>query len=232
MSPAKDRLAAQYIHVAGYQNPTPTLETEKYPIEQGHNPRSDARARRDPRVKYLGFTSRQWPFLFVLVGNWIFALTFFLGAKLVWHWVPAEWSTPGERIALVFKCAAFALLPGIIGICVVSAQRLDPKMWVGRRAKPNSALDINTRFILNTFEQFTAYLVAIAVVALYSPAEEARALPVLTLLFLLGRILFWIGYHKNPYVRAFGFGLTFYPTAAVYIWYVLFIVFGLRIPLF
>ena len=145
---------------------------------------------------------------------------------------PSEWSTPGDRIALVFKCAAFALLPGIIGICVVSAQRLDPKMWVGRMAKPNSALDINTRFILNTFEQFAAYLVAIAVVALYSPAEEARALPILTLLFLLGRILFWIGYHKNPYLRAFGFGLTFYPTVAVYIWYVLFIVFGLRIPLF
>jgi uncharacterized MAPEG superfamily protein len=202
------------------------------PIEQSHDPTRNARARHDPRVKYLGFTSPQWPFLFVLVGNWIFALAFFLGAKLLWHWVPSEWSTPGDRIALVFKCAAFALLPGIIGICVVSAQRLDPKMWVGRMAKPNSALDINTRFILNTFEQFAVYLVAIAVVALYSPAEEARALPILTMLFLLGRILFWIGYHRNPYLRAFGFGLTFYPTVAVYIWYVLFIVFGLRIPLF
>ena len=205
---------------------------ELHSIEQGHDPQRKARVRRDPRIKYLGFTSRQWPFLFVLVGNWIFALALFLGAKLFWHWVPAEWSTPGDRIALVFKCAAFAVLPGIIGICVVSAQRLDPKMWVGRMAKPNSALDINTRFILNTFEQFSAYLVAIAVVALYSPAEEARALPILTMLFLLGRILFWIGYHKNPYLRAFGFGLTFYPSVAVYIWFVLFIVFDLRIPLF
>ena len=53
------------------------------------------RVRHDPRTKYLGFTSSQWPFLFVLVGNWIFALAFFLGAKLVWHWVPAEWSSPG-----------------------------------------------------------------------------------------------------------------------------------------
>ena len=54
-------------------------------------------------------------------------------------------------------------------------------MWVGRIAKPNSSLDFNTRFILNTFEQFTAYLVAIAVVALYSPIGEARALPILTM---------------------------------------------------
>lgn len=205
---------------------------EQHSIEQRHNKRRNVRARRDPRIKYLGFSSRQWPFLFVLVGNWIFALAFFLGVKLVWHWVPTEWNTPGDRIALVFKCAAFALLPGVVGICVVSAQRLDPTMWVRRMAKPNSALDINTRFILNTFEQFTAYLVAIAIVALYSSAEEARALPILTMLFVLGRILFWIGYHKNPYLRAFGFGLTFYPTVAVYIWFVLFTVFGIRIPLF
>jgi uncharacterized membrane protein len=33
-------------------------------------------------------------------------------------------------------------------------------------------------------------------------------------------------------LRAFGFGITFYPTVAVYIWFVLLIVFGIRIPLF
>ena len=112
----------------------------------------------------------------MLVGNWIFALAFFLTFRFAWHWVPAEWTTPSDRIALVFQCAAFALLPGVVAICIVAAQRLNPEMWVGRTAKPNSALDINTRFILNTFEQFTAYLVAIAVVALYSPPEGAQAL--------------------------------------------------------
>jgi uncharacterized MAPEG superfamily protein len=205
--------------------PSPSIARER------HEPRR-ARVRRDPRAKYFGFTAAQWPFLFVLVGNWVFALAFFLGAKLVWHWVPEQWSTPGDKLALVFECAAFALLPGIVGICVVSAERLDPKMWVGKAAKPGSALEINTKFILNTFEQFTAFLAALAVVALYSPAEDARALPILTTLFLLGRALFWIGYHRNPHLRAFGFGLTFYPTVAIYIWYVVFTVFGLRIPLF
>ena len=68
--------------------------------------------------------------------------------------MPTEWSSPGDRIALVLKGSVFALLPGVIGICIVAAQRLDPEMWVGRIAKTNSALDINTRFILNTFEQF------------------------------------------------------------------------------
>jgi len=205
-------------------------ETELRSI--GHRQSQNVRSRPDPRTKYLGFTSSQWPFLYVLVGNWIFALAFFFGAKFVWRWAPTEWSNPGDKLALVFQCAAFALLPAVVGICLVAAQRLDPKMWVGRAAKPNSALDINTRFILNTFEQFTAYLVAIAVVALHTPVEGARALPILTMLFVLGRILFWIGYHKSSYLRAFGFGITFYPTVAVYIWFTLLVLFGIRIPLF
>jgi uncharacterized MAPEG superfamily protein len=168
----------------------------------------------------------------VLVANWIFSLALFLVGKALWQWVPAQWSTSGDKLALVFKCAAFAMLPAVVAICVVAAQRLDPNMMVGRVAKPNTALDINTRFVLNTFEQFTVFLVAIAVVALYSDPAQARALPLLTGLFVLGRILFWVGYHRSDYLRAFGFGVTFYPTVAVYIWFVVLMVFGLRIPLF
>ncbi|MGC1178779.1 MAG: MAPEG family protein [Methyloceanibacter sp.] len=200
-------------------------------IEQRHSTKRRVSARRHPHAKSFGFTSRQWPFILVLVGNWVFSLAVFLGVKAVWHWVPAEWNNLGDRLALVIKDAVFALLPGVIGICVVAAQRLDPKMWVGRIAKPNSSLDVNTRFILNTFEQFAAYFVANAGLALFCPPEEARTLVILTGLFLFGRILFWIGYHQNPYLRAFGFGVTFYPTMGAFLWLVLFMVFGVRIPL-
>jgi uncharacterized MAPEG superfamily protein len=189
------------------------------------------RKRRDPRIKHFGFTQHQWPFIFVLVGNWVFSLAFFLIVKSLWQWVPVHWSTEGEKIALVLKDSVFALLPGVIAICIVAAERLDPNMFVGRTPKPNSALDINTRFILNTFEQFTAYFVAHCGLALYSPPDEARTMPILTILFIMGRILFWIGYHRNPYLRAFGFGLTFYPTVAAYAWLMLTMVFGIRIPL-
>ena len=53
----------------------------------------------------------------------------------------------------------------------------------------------------------------------------------LTALFVMGRLLFWIGYHKNPYLRAFGFGITFYPTVMAFIWLILKMVFDFRIPL-
>src|SRR5262249_42808935 len=120
-------------------------------VEQRHTTKRRTSTRRHPKA--FGFTARQQPFIMVLVANWIFSLSFFLGMKLIWHWQPDAWGI-ADRLALVIKGAVFALLPGIVGICIVAAQRLDPSMWVGRTPKPNSSLDINTRFILNTFEQF------------------------------------------------------------------------------
>jgi hypothetical protein len=199
-------------------------------VEQRHVQKRRIAARRHPRAQILGFTSRQWPFIYVLVGNWLFAAVFFAFAKLVWHWVPTDW-TLGDRIALVIKDAVIAILPAVAAICIVAAQRLDPSMFVGRVPKPNSAVDINNRFILNTVEQFILYFIGNAGLALYCPPEEARTLIILTALFLLGRVLFWAGYHYNPHLRAFGFGITFYPTVAVYLWLVLFMVFGIRVNL-
>jgi hypothetical protein len=198
-------------------------------VEQRHASKRPAK-RRHPHAQVFGFTSRQLPFIYVLVGNWIFSALFFAGAKLVWHWVPEDW-TLGDRIAQMIKDAVFAILPAVVAICIVAAQRLDPNMWVGRTAKPNSALDINTRFILNTFEQFILYFIGNAGLAIYCPPQEARTLIILTTLFLLGRILFWVGYHFNPYLRAFGFGITFYPTVVVYLWLVIRMAFGIQIQI-
>jgi len=154
-----------------------------------------------------------------------------MGLKLFIFWQPELWNGYGARLAVVINCAIFAVLPGVIGVAVVAAQRLNPEMWVGQKVRPNSSLDINTRFILNTFEQFTLYIIGMAGLAIYAPIEEARSLPILTALFLLGRVLFWIGYHKNPYLRAFGFGLTFYPTVGVYAWLLLYMLFGIYVPI-
>ncbi|MGA9603705.1 MAG: MAPEG family protein [Methyloceanibacter sp.] len=198
-------------------------------VEQRQVPKRRGR-RRDPRVQYFGFTAVQLPFIYVLVGNWLFSAAFFAITKLLWHWVPVDW-TLGDRIAQMIKDAVFAILPAVLAICIVAAQRLDPNMWVGRTAKPNSALDINTRFILNTFEQFILYFIGNAGLAIYCPPQEARTLIILTALFLLGRVMFWVGYHFNPYLRAFGFGVTFYPTVVVYLWLILRMAFGIQIQI-
>lgn len=178
----------------------------------------------------FGFSRKTWPFIKVLVGNWIFSLTFYVVLKQVIDWTPFGW-TVGDRLTLAIQCSVVATFPAMIAIIIVAAQRLNPDMWVGQRVRPNSALDINTRFILNTMEQFVLFLVGISGIAIYAPLTEAHSLPILTSLFLLGRILFWLGYHYNPYLRAFGFGITFYPTVGVFAWLLVRMTTGYHIPI-
>lgn len=179
----------------------------------------------------LGFSRRTWPFVKVLVGNWLFSFVFYVGMKqFFFFWTPASWDV-ADRLELMVECSIVAALPAVAAIAIVAAQRLNPDMWVGQQVKLNSALDINTRVILNTVEQFLLFLVGIAGVALYVPLSEARSLPLLTTLFLLGRILFWIGYHKNPHLRAFGFGITFYPIVGVFVWLMIRMLTGYTVPI-
>lgn len=178
----------------------------------------------------LGFSRKTWPFVKVLFANSAFGLVFYVCAKLVFHWQPQAWEV-ADRLTLVIKCSVFAILPAVVAITIVAAQRLNPDLWIGQKVRSNSSLDINTRFVLNTVEQFILLLVGLSGISLYVPVSEARTVPILAALFLMGRILFWVGYHKNPYLRAFGFGLTFYPTVVVFTWLIVRIVFGIYIPI-
>lgn len=194
-----------------------------------------ARKRAEQRARILGrgplgFSRKTWPFVKVLVGNWLFSFVYYVGMKQFIFWTPASWDV-ADRLELMVKCSILAALPAIAAITIVAAQRLNPDMWVGQQVKRYSALDINTRFILNTVEQFLLFLVGIAGVALYLPVTEARSIPLLTSLFLMGRLLFWIGYHKNPHLRAFGFGITFYPTVGVFLWLLVRMFTGYHIPI-
>lgn len=148
----------------------------------------------------------------------------------MFHWQPQAWEV-ADRLTLVIKCSVFAILPAVVAIAIVGAQRLNPDLWIGQKVRPNSSLDINTRFVLNTVEQFILLLVGLSGMSLYVQVSEARTVPILAALFLIGRVLFWVGYHKNPYLRAFGFGLTFYPTVVVFMWLIVRIVFGIYIPI-
>jgi hypothetical protein len=60
-----------------------------------------------------------------------------------------------------------------------------------------------------------AIIAHLALVTIVAP-ESIRAVAVLVMLFVIGRLTFWIGYHTSGSARAFGFATTFYPTVAVY----------------
>jgi hypothetical protein len=67
----------------------------------------------------------------------------------------------------------------------------------------------------NTLEQAVLAIVIYLAWATLLPSSWLSALPVAVLLFSLGRIAFFATYERGAAARAFGFGLTFYPTVAL-----------------
>ncbi|MEO8937464.1 MAG: MAPEG family protein [Burkholderiaceae bacterium] len=64
----------------------------------------------------------------------------------------------------------------------------------------------------NTLEQGSVALPVYAAVSLLGSNRLLALVPAAAAMFVVGRILFFIGYAKGAPFRAFGFALTFYPT--------------------
>ncbi|HAX89473.1 MAG TPA: hypothetical protein DCY91_25255 [Cyanobacteria bacterium UBA11370] len=74
---------------------------------------------------------------------------------------------------------------------------------------------VHLRYLSNTLEQVVLFFITNLILATFLDTNSIKLIPILVTLFILGRIAFWIGYLKNPLYRAFGMGVTAYPTAIV-----------------
>jgi len=117
------------------------------------------------------------------------------------------------RLAFV---ARWLLLPGLAllaGIGIIANQRffvadaIDGEPETGHRL-----IDITLRYNRNTLEQIVLAAIAWTGLALALPHDRLKLIPAIAIAFLAGRVLFWVGYMIAPVGRAFGLGLTFYPT--------------------
>ncbi|HYC73493.1 hypothetical protein [Brevundimonas sp.] len=139
-------------------------------------------------------------------------------------------ATTGAGLAAV-ACFGAGDVPADLGGRLVAASiaGLVPAFWlaatigdVARRRflSPDAigggdtpALEAAQAILRNTLEQAAlAWPIWLAVAMLLD--RPAGPLIALAGLFSLGRLLFWTGWRKGAVARAFGFGLTFYPTVA------------------
>jgi hypothetical protein len=136
-----------------------------------------------------------------------------------------DWGRPdpapanaGERLALA---AHWLLVPGLAlfaGIGLTANQRfLIADAIDGERRVDSNAFEINLRYNQNTLEQAILAAVAWVNLTLVLPVEQLGVIPRMAVLFGVGRAAFWLGYLYAPWARAFGMGLTAYPSFAALI---------------
>jgi hypothetical protein len=124
-----------------------------------------------------------------------------------------------DRLALAVR---WLLVPGLCllaGLGATANQRfLRADLIDGDRPARPGFMDINLRYNLNTLEQTVLAAIAWTGLSLTLRPQDLGLIPALAGLFAAGRAAFWVGYLYAPWARAFGLGLTFYPTVAALVW--------------
>jgi hypothetical protein len=112
----------------------------------------------------------------------------------------------GTRMVVALKCFAVATLFTLVaGVEAVAHERLQSDAFDPLAGHQTKRLRVNLRFLQNTLEQIVIFGAGLFGLAIYLTSGEAmRALPVTTIVWVLNRFAFWIGYHRSAAMRGLG----------------------------
>ncbi len=157
--------------------------------------------------------------LLILLGMLAAIATCLFTANLAVGSRPATEVVTAERLALAIRWMIVPGLALLAGIGMTANQRFLKESAIdGDREVPSRSFEINLRYNLNTLEQTVMAAIAWTGLALTLAPQDLGLIPALALLFGVGRAAFWIGYLMAPWARAYGLGLTAYPTFASLVW--------------
>jgi len=138
-------------------------------------------------------------------------------------YVYIPWNLPSMPLTsdrLVFTLQWNALSVGFILLLVM---HIGNTRFFTSQSNPFSMVDldrvdIHCRVLNNSVEQFLVSFVLQLVFTTWISKEQMKIIPIIVILFVVGRILFWRGYLNPAYGytnRAYGLPLTVFPSVAM-----------------
>ena len=112
----------------------------------------------------------------------------------------------GARMLVALKCVAAAtLFCFVAGVEAVAHERLQSPAFDPLKGFETKRLRVNLRYLQNTLEQLIVFAVGLFGLAAYLTSGAAmRLIPALTVIWILNRYAFWIGYHRSAAMRGLG----------------------------
>jgi hypothetical protein len=99
-------------------------------------------------------------------------------------------------------CSAIAaLLTLVAGVEAVAHERLFTAAIDPLAGFETERMRVNCRYLSNTVEQFIVFAAGLLVLSFYSPP---RILVIVTIVWVVARWAFWLGYHRSPLLRGIG----------------------------
>ena len=111
-----------------------------------------------------------------------------------------------DRMLFALKCCCLAVLFCLVtGVEAVAHERLSSPAFDALTGFETRRLRVNHRYLQNTLEQIIVFVAGLFGLAAYSPDGSAmRAVLATTVVWILARFAFWIGYHRSAAMRGLG----------------------------
>ncbi|EHH50366.1 hypothetical protein EGM_01182 [Macaca fascicularis] len=133
--------------------------------------------------------------------------------------------TMSSRLIYTLRCGVFATFPIVLGILVYGLSLL---CFSALRpfGEPRREVEIHRRYVAQSIQLFILYFFNLAVLSTYLPQDTLKLLPLLTGLFAISRLIYWMTFAVGRSFRGFGYGLTFLPLLSMLMWnlYYMFVV--------
>ncbi|KAM6294267.1 transmembrane protein 79 [Aegotheles albertisi] len=125
--------------------------------------------------------------------------------------------TASARLVYTLRCAAFATFPIVLGMIVSGISRLCSSA-LEPFGELQREVEIHRTYVSQSIHLFILYFFNMAVLVTYLPQELLKLIPLLTGLFAISRLIYWLSYAIGRSFRAFGFSMTFLPLLAMLVW--------------
>jgi hypothetical protein len=111
-----------------------------------------------------------------------------------------------QRMVFTSKCGCAAILfTLVLGVEAVAHERLSSPAFDPLSGYETRRLRINQRYLQNTLEQSVVFAAALFGLTAYCTNGAAmRAVVATAVVWVLGRIAFWVGYHRSAAMRGLG----------------------------
>ncbi|TSK34771.1 Transmembrane protein 79 [Bagarius yarrelli] len=115
------------------------------------------------------------------------------------------------RLVYALRCSVFAVIPIVLGVLVLGLSRVRYSSLKPHCDGEVEEVNIHRRYVDDSVSLFILYFLQLGVMAAYLNQHLLKLVPLLTIIFAIGRLVYWIAAVWGSSLRAFGFGFSFLP---------------------
>ncbi|KAM4013665.1 transmembrane protein 79 [Anomaloglossus baeobatrachus] len=155
-----------------------------------------------------------------IVGSFILSMVMFPALLYAaYAWLPFDAPLIPDvpsRLVYTLRCSTFASFPIILGVMIHGISRLCTSSYDPFKPQERE-VTIHRRFVKQGTFLFVLFFFNLSVLATYLPQQQLKFIPLLTCLFALSQLIYWLSFAVGRSFRGFGYGLTFLPLLSMMI---------------